>query len=195
MSSSCWAVGKLLFKDMVARDRTTTIVYVSIAALASLFNMNCSSTTLRPCLISVVSTAWPNASTLCNKHTAHKYHIYSVLTSGFCFSALNYQHYNLRILFKIIFLIPCLLDVKLLWLYTHVYTKAIQKVKNVCAYSPCTWSVAADHWFLVFSMMLKIDVQLYVRPCHMGRAWLCRLRIPPIVRCEVLLVNCRLMRS
>ena len=34
-------------------------------------------------------------------------------------------------------------------------TKAIQKVKNVCTYSPRTCYVAADHWFLVFSVMLK----------------------------------------
>ena len=35
-------------------------------------------------------------------------------------------------------------------------TKASQKVKNICAYSPHTCFVAADHWFLVFSVMLKI---------------------------------------
>ena len=35
------------------------------------------------------------------------------------------------------------------------YTKAIQKVKNVCAYSPRTCFVAASHWFLMFSVMLK----------------------------------------
>ena len=35
-------------------------------------------------------------------------------------------------------------------------TKAIQKLKNICAYSPRTCSVAADYWFLVFSVMLKI---------------------------------------
>ena len=34
--------------------------------------------------------------------------------------------------------------------------KAIQKVKNVCAYSLGTCFVANDHWFLVFSVMLKI---------------------------------------
>ena len=33
--------------------------------------------------------------------------------------------------------------------------KAIQKVKNLCAYSPRTCFVAADHWFLVFSVMLE----------------------------------------
>ena len=37
----------------------------------------------------------------------------------------------------------------------HNVTRAIQKVKNVCTYSPCTCSVAADHRFLVFSVMLK----------------------------------------
>ena len=30
--------------------------------------------------------------------------------------------------------------------------KAIQKVKNVCAYSPHTCFLAADHWFLVFKI-------------------------------------------
>ena len=35
--------------------------------------------------------------------------------------------------------------------------RAIQKVNNVCAYSPRTCFVAADHWFLVFSVMLKIS--------------------------------------
>ena len=44
---------------------------------------------------------------------------------------------------------------------------AIQKVKNVCAYSPRTCFVAADYWFLVFRVMLKSCLmQLYVRPCH-----------------------------
>ena len=46
------------------------------------------------------------------------------------------------------------------------YTRAIQKVKNVCAYSPRTCFVAADHWFLVFSVMLKIASSSCVRPCH-----------------------------
>ena len=34
-------------------------------------------------------------------------------------------------------------------------TMAIQKVKNVCAYSLRTCFIAADYWFLVFSVMLK----------------------------------------
>ena len=47
------------------------------------------------------------------------------------------------------------------------YTKTIQKVKNVCAYSPSTCFVAVDHWFLVFSVILKSCLmQLYVGPCH-----------------------------
>ena len=33
--------------------------------------------------------------------------------------------------------------------------RAIQKVKNVCTYSLCVCFVAADHWFLVFSVMLN----------------------------------------
>ena len=45
--------------------------------------------------------------------------------------------------------------------------KAIQKVKNVCAYSPRTCFVAADHWFQAFSVMLKSCLmQLYVGPSH-----------------------------
>ena len=45
--------------------------------------------------------------------------------------------------------------------------KAIQKVKNVCAYSSHTCFIAADHWFLVFSVMLKnCLMQLHVGPCH-----------------------------
>ena len=34
-------------------------------------------------------------------------------------------------------------------------TRVVQKVKNICPYSPRTCFVAADHWFLVFSVMLK----------------------------------------
>ena len=33
--------------------------------------------------------------------------------------------------------------------------RASQKIKNVCAYSPRTCFVAADHWFLVYSVMFK----------------------------------------
>ena len=36
-----------------------------------------------------------------------------------------------------------------------IYMRAIQKVKNICAYSPHTYFVIAGHWFLVFSVMLK----------------------------------------
>ena len=50
-------------------------------------------------------------------------------------------------------------------------TRAIQKEKNVCAYSPRTCFVAADHWFLVFSVMLKTCImQLYVGPFHVVNA-------------------------
>ena len=51
--------------------------------------------------------------------------------------------------------------------YALTSTKAIQKIKNVCLYSPRICFVAADHWFLVFSVMLKSWLmQLYVGPCH-----------------------------
>ena len=44
----------------------------------------------------------------------------------------------------------------------------MQKVKNVCTYSPLTCFVAAYHWFLVISVMLKSClIQLYVGPCHL----------------------------
>ena len=50
-------------------------------------------------------------------------------------------------------------------------TRAIQKVKNVCLYNPRTCFVAADHWFLVFSVMLKSCLmQLYVGFCHVVSA-------------------------
>ena len=42
-------------------------------------------------------------------------------------------------------------------IYESLSTKAIQKVNNVCAYSSRICFVAADHWFLVFSVMLKIS--------------------------------------
>ena len=45
--------------------------------------------------------------------------------------------------------------------------KAIQKLMNVSAYSPCTCFVAADHWFLLLNVMLKSYLmQLYVGPRH-----------------------------
>ena len=50
-------------------------------------------------------------------------------------------------------------------------TMAIQKVKHVCAYSPRTYFVAADRWFLVFNVMLKSCLrQLYVGPCDVVSA-------------------------
>ena len=53
----------------------------------------------------------------------------------------------------------------------YIYTRATQKVKNVCTYSPRTCFAAADHWFLVFSVMLKSCImQLYVGSCHMVSA-------------------------
>ena len=81
------------------------------------------------------------------------------------------------------------------------YTKVIQKVKNVCAYSPLTCFVAADHWFLVSSVMSKSCLmQFYVVPYHIviaeiAVAMVCLLRIPPTVRCEILFFFCRPMRS
>ena len=49
-----------------------------------------------------------------------------------------------------------------------VKTRAIQKVKSVCACSPRACFVAADHWFLVLSVRLKsFLMQLYVGPCHL----------------------------
>ena len=51
------------------------------------------------------------------------------------------------------------LDLKLLIMLSeeeNTCMRTIEKVKNVCAYSPRTCFVAADHWLLVFSMMLKI---------------------------------------
>ena len=42
----------------------------------------------------------------------------------------------------------------------------IQKVYNVCAYSPRICFVAADYWFLVFTMILKsCFMKLHVGPC------------------------------
>ena len=50
-------------------------------------------------------------------------------------------------------------------------TRAIQKVKNVCAYSTRPCFVAADYWFLVFSVMLKSCLmQFCVGPCHVVSA-------------------------
>ena len=79
-------------------------------------------------------------------------------------------------------------------------TRAVRKVKNVCAHSPRTCFVAADHLFLVFSVMLKSCLmQLYVGPCHVVSTEIAvvmavPIENPPTVRCE-LLVFCRPMRS
>ena len=63
--------------------------------------------------------------------------------------------------------------------HSQLNAKAIQKVKNVCAYSQCTYFVAADHRFLVFSVMLKSClVQLYVGPCHVVSAEIAVAIIP-----------------
>ena len=53
------------------------------------------------------------------------------------------------------------------------------KVKNVCAYSSRTCFVSANHWFLVFSLMLKsFLMQLYVGPCHVISAEIAVAIIP-----------------
>ena len=64
-------------------------------------------------------------------------------------------------------------------------TKAIQKLKNVCAYSPRTCFVATDHWFLVLSMMSKIAS---CEPCHLVSAEIAVAMAVPIENpadCEV----------
>ena len=62
-----------------------------------------------------------------------------------------------------------------------IFTKAIQKVKNVCAYSPHICFVATDHWFLVFFVMLNIFLmQLYVGPCHVVSADIAVAKAVPI---------------
>ena len=72
---------------------------------------------------------------------------------------------------------------------THSNTKAIQKVKNVRAYSPRTCSVAADHWFMLLSVMLKSCLkQLYVGTCHVVSAKIAVAMAAPIENpadCEV----------
>ena len=58
-------------------------------------------------------------------------------------------------------------------------TRVIQKVENICAYIPHTYFVAADHWFLVFSVMLKSClIQLYVGHCHVVSAEIVAVIIP-----------------
>ena len=55
--------------------------------------------------------------------------------------------------------------------FLYLSTKAIQKVKNVCAYNPRTCFVGANHCFLVFSVMLKCFLmQLYVGPYNVVSA-------------------------
>ena len=65
----------------------------------------------------------------------------------------------------------------------------MQKVKNVCAYSPHTCFVAVDNWFLAFSLMLKSCLmQLYVGPCHVVSAGITVAMAVPIespADCEV----------
>ena len=66
--------------------------------------------------------------------------------------------------------------------------KAIQKVKNVCAYSPRTCIVAADHWFLVQCDVKNCLMQLYVGPCHVVNAEIGVAMVVPIENpadCEV----------
>ena len=66
---------------------------------------------------------------------------------------------------------------------------SIQKVLNVCAYSPRTCFVAADYWFLVFSVMLKSCLmQLYVGACHVVSAEIAVAMAAPVENpadCEV----------
>ena len=72
-------------------------------------------------------------------------------------------------------------------------SKAIQEVKNVCAYSPRTCFVAVDHWFLVFSVLKKLLMQLYVGPCHVVSAEIAVTMSVPIENpayCEVRGVIC-----
>ena len=73
--------------------------------------------------------------------------------------------------------------------YSPICTKAIQKVKNVCAYSLRICFIAADHWFLLFSVMLKSCLmQLYVGPYHMVSAEIAVALAVPIENpadCEV----------
>ena len=61
--------------------------------------------------------------------------------------------------------------------------KAIHKVKNVCAYSLHTCFVVADHWFLVFSVMLES-----CPTCHVVSAEIAATKAVPIENsadCEV----------
>ena len=74
--------------------------------------------------------------------------------------------------------------------YTFIScAKVIQKVENVCAYCPSTCVVAADHWFLVFRVMLKnCLMHLYVGSCHIESADIAVAMAVPIENpavCEV----------
>ena len=67
------------------------------------------------------------------------------------------------------------------------YTKVIQKVKNVCAYSRRTCFVAADYWF-VFSVMLSCLMQLHIGPYRVVSAEIAVAMAVPIENpadCEV----------
>ena len=73
-------------------------------------------------------------------------------------------------------------------LQEHACTRAIHKVKNVCAYSPRTCFVAADHWFLVFSVMKSFLMLLYVGSCDVVSAEIAVFMAVPIENpadCEV----------
>lgn len=63
-NASYSAEGRPKLSALVARESTTVIVYVSIAAWANLFNRNCSSIIPLPYLINSDSTAGPNWPTL-----------------------------------------------------------------------------------------------------------------------------------
>ena len=71
----------------------------------------------------------------------------------------------------------------------------MQNVKNVCAYSPRNCFVAADHWFLVCSVMLKsFLMQLYVAPRRVVSAEITMAMVVPIENpadCQVLYKSMR----
>ena len=58
--------------------------------------------------------------------------------------------------------------------------KAIQKVKTVCAYSPRTCFVAADHRFLVLCHVENCLMQLYVGTFHVVSAEIAVIMTVPI---------------
>jgi hypothetical protein len=65
IKSSCSALGTLSVRDELALLKTAAIVYVSIAACASLLSTNCSSTIAFPYLTRIDSIVEPNDSMLC----------------------------------------------------------------------------------------------------------------------------------